>query len=132
MKKLTLENLNRLELAKAIKEFAMQKPGFSAQDYDNRNDFQRDYYHYKKDAEYNRSFRVEEIFNILEKVDDHTLISELGGNRRLYAEVQEDGTMKLDYITGQYFPLEYQKALRNTLEFFKTCAERKSKTYNQK
>jgi hypothetical protein len=127
MKKLTLENLNRMELAKAIKEFAKQKPGFSGLDYANHSDFQRDYYLYKKDANYNRSFRVEEILSILEKVDDHIIISELGGNRRLYAEVQEDGTMQLKYNAGQYYPIEYQQALRDVLDFFKTRAERKEK-----
>jgi hypothetical protein len=54
--------------------------------------------------------RVLEIYNQL-TADDIIRASEHAFSGRLSINVTDDGLVKIDYCTGQYFPTEYRKAV---------------------
>lgn len=116
-----LKNVNAEQLAEQFMEFVHQKPGFDTSNYGSSADFQSDYRVYKKDADFNRNLREWEVRNAFEMLTPEELAHRVFDNR-LY--VNEKG--QLDYITGQYFPTEYQGAARHTFEKAKRIAALKA------
>jgi hypothetical protein len=100
-----VKGLNRAELAKQWVEFVHQKPGFGS-DWNSS-----DYRHYKKDADFNRRIPAWEIEGLFNELNDEELAHRVF-DQRLY--VNED--KELEYITGQFFPVEYQWAAKDVYE----------------
>jgi hypothetical protein len=106
-----LKGLTAKEIAEQFQSFVNQKPGFELADYDSMSSYKSDYNYYKKYADKNRKipqWRLEEVFSSL---NEEELAHRVFDNR-LY--INKNGEM--DYITGQYFPTEYQQAAHNTYE----------------
>jgi hypothetical protein len=121
-KKENLKGLNGYQLATQFKEFVNQKPGFELANYSTMSSYKSDYNRYKKYADKNRSLDFGELASIFNNLNDEDLAHRVFDNR-LY--VNEKGEM--DYITGQYFPTEYQQAAFNTYEKAKRINDLKNK-----
>jgi hypothetical protein len=92
-----VKGLNRAELAQKWVKFVQQKPGFDGEG------SASDYYHYKKDADFNRSIPLYEVEGLFNELSDEELAKNVFNGRLHVNEYKE-----LDYIAGQYWPVEYQ------------------------
>jgi hypothetical protein len=106
--------LDRKKLAKNMRSFALRKPGFDLADYAGYyNAYRRDYYSYKKDADFNRDFSTERLEGILEMCSDDEIKDAF---KAFSGRLSFDENMELHYCSGQYYPTEYQCALRCVIE----------------
>lgn len=109
-----IENVKGLtteEITHQFMKFVQQKPGFELANYSDMSSYKSDYNYYKKDADFNRSLREWDIMDVFSELSPEELAHRVFDNR-LY--INENG--ELNYITGQYFPTEYQNEARNTYE----------------
>jgi hypothetical protein len=106
-----VKGLNAEEIAKQFKQFVNKKPGFSGYDYSDYASYKSDYNFYKKYADKNRKISQYELEDIFSSLTPEELAHRVFDNR-LY--INEKGEM--DYITGQYFPTEYQAQAHSTYE----------------
>lgn len=110
-KKENLKGITAEELASQFQNFVNQKPGFSLMDYSTMSSYKSDYNYYKKYADKNRKISEYELTDIFSSLNEEELAHRVFDGR-LY--INEKGEM--DYITGQYFCVEYQQAAYNTYE----------------
>ncbi|MGG1263813.1 hypothetical protein [Brevibacillus laterosporus] len=108
--------IDKNALAFALYEFAQQKPGFDSNNYSDQAAYQSDYRHYKKYADKNRKMSVESIVNILNELTDNEIIDSFGVNGGRLSFVEHGDSYRIVYVTGQYFPTEYQTVLCNVFE----------------
>lgn len=110
-----MSSINREKLAKNMREFALKKPGFEIKDYGgNFEAYMFDYNSYKEDADFNRNFSEQQLLEILNNNTDEEIRDAF---KTAYSgRLSFDENMELHYRTGQYFPTEYQAALRSVIE----------------
>jgi hypothetical protein len=106
-----VKGLNRAELANQWVKFVHQKPGFNLADYGDQASFKQDYRGYKKDADFNRRIPAWEVEGLFNELTDEELAHRVFDNRLMVNENKE-----LEYITGQYYPVEYQWAAKEVYE----------------
>jgi hypothetical protein len=106
--------INREILANSMVQFANRKPGFDGANYAGYYAaYKSDYNRYKRDADFNRNFDYKRLLNLLKmNTDDEIRSAFTAFCGRL--SIKDD--MGLSYCTGQYFPTEYQAALRAVIE----------------
>jgi hypothetical protein len=117
-----VKGLKAQEIAKQFKEFVNQKPGFELANYSTMSSYKSDYNYYKKYADKNRKISQYELEDIFESLTPEELAHRVFDNR-LY--INKNG--EIDYITGQYFPTEYQDAAHNTYEKARRIFDLKNK-----
>ena len=110
-----MSSINREKLAKNMREFALKKPGFEIKDYGgNFEAYMSDYNSYKEDADFNRNFSEQQLLEILNNNTDEEIRDAF---KTAYSgRLSFDENMELHYCAGQYFPTEYQAALRSVIE----------------
>lgn len=109
-----MKSLNREKLTGAMKAFAYSKPGFELLNYSSETSYKSDYRHYKKDADFNREkMKYIDLINDGLTDDEIRYCFEHSFSGRL--SIADDGE-SLNYCTGQYYPTEYQAALRAVIE----------------
>ncbi|MEH6848041.1 hypothetical protein [Bacillus thuringiensis] len=116
------------EVANAIVEFAKQKPGFELCNYGSMASYKSDYNRYKKDADFNRNFSKGEIVDMLRLLTKVQYEYILRTGKRLSYNKERQA---MDYICGQYFPTEYQSALRRMIEEIKFKIENNKREFSE-
>ena len=109
----TNKPVNKMELAKAVYAFCLQKPHFDTRDYHSTSAYRSDYNRYKRPADFNRSFGVSGIYEILKPLSDERIIVNVAPRLEI---VDTETGYKVYYNAGQYYPTEYQWGVKNTLD----------------
>lgn len=105
-----MKTINVTVLANEMVKLANSKPGFELANYSDMASYKSDYNHYKKAADFNRSFTVNKLEYLLDKLSINQI--DYAFSRYSGRLSYDKNTMKLDYCTGQYYCTEYQQALK--------------------
>jgi len=97
--------MNKTEILAALSAFAEQRPGIEPGNYATWRDYRNESASVTADLQDAR--RLIRYVELRDSITADHLIKALGNSRRLTLKV--GGT--LDYTTGQYFPVEYRKAV---------------------
>jgi hypothetical protein len=107
--------MNKILLANELIRMAHSKPGFSSSDYMDQKDLRKDYSFYKRYADKNRSYKVYNVLDCLDRKDETEILIILRQNRYAFEENASNSIGKLRYIAGQYHCTEYQVHLNHIL-----------------
>jgi hypothetical protein len=125
--------LDRLKLVESIKALAKERAKFDKADYgvapgqcadrkvwfDGFNAMKSDYRLYSKPAAFNRKFvKSGQLETLLNQLSDADIQRAFSGRLSINADSQ------LEYCTGQYYPTEFQGALKSALESLIASANR--------
>lgn len=92
----------------ALLAFAESRPGFEWANYDGAPDaYRADYREAYKDLQDARTLLA---YIARTSISDDDLIA-AAGNDRLQINRASDGSIRVDYVTGQYYPTEYRAAV---------------------
>lgn len=95
----------------ALYTFAHKRPRLEFADYGDRQNYMRESRSITQDLHHARTLlRQLELCQSI-TADDILNASRSAFSGRLGINVTDDGLVKLDYCTGQYFPTEYRKAV---------------------
>ena len=99
------------QIIDALYVFANKRPRLEFADYGDRSNYMRESRSITQDLHHARTLlRQLELCQSI-TADDILNASRSAFSGRLGINVTDDGLVKLDYCTGQYFPTEYRKAV---------------------
>lgn len=102
--------MKKAQIIEALQKFISQRSGISFADYGERESFMGDYRPILKAGRHARQLLREVALR--ESITAENIIE--ASNRafmgRLQFETRPDGSVRVDYTTGQYFPTEYRNA----------------------
>jgi hypothetical protein len=124
-----LQNMTKESLVKIFTEWIEQRPEIDKNDYDSRSELQKTFSEIGKQKQ--NALKELEIFKVLpldKKALAVALCHGFSGRLQLTAdkEGERKGEIRIEYITGQYFPTEYRLALASVLNYYRTSIELKT------